>query len=185
MVSIDFALFLEPGNFSEYLDYSKQKLQSLKKGRNFKSILFEEIQKNRNSIENTEFSEKEYELFQFSIDQNENLFYEVYSVYENLKNFTIEEKIEASIDIFFELIWQTNLNGFQIYQMKKRFVNDSKDYFRLKTKTVSTINFETEIQIEEVSDEDLLSYELPNFEKLRDIFINKDLFEKMGFRNNF
>lgn len=180
MITIDFAPFIKHGSFSEYIDYFVSSLKVLKKGYNFKKALLNEVQNKKETCLKEDFTDKEYEIFQFKIDNIENLFYFCFSQYENLKNFSQDEKIKFSIDLLFDLIWNTQpqMRGFRIYQLKKRFINDSREYFSLKSR--ENQQQKQGHDINEIDDVDKIINK-STFDSLKDIFINKELFDKIDF----
>lgn len=167
MKEIDFTMFLGSDKVSDYISFVKHQLQLLKRFKSYKFLLNERII--NFDFSEIEVTEKQLEIFEFKIEKEENLFCFFYFEYEKLKTFSYEEKINASIDLFFDTIWKTALSSFQIFRLQNRFLDDYKEFYLLSNQ--ESIN-QTPTQ---------QNIDLCNSIKLKEIFIDQNLFNKIDF----
>lgn len=167
MKEIDFTLFLGSDKVSDYISFVKHQLQLLKRFKSYKFLLHERIM--NFNFSDREITEKQLEIFEFKIDKEENLFCIFYFEYEKLKTFSYEEKIKASINLFFDTLWKTSLPSFQTFTLQNRFLEDYKEFDILSNQ--EHVNH-TLIQN---------NIDLSKSLKLKEIFKDEKLFNKINF----
>lgn len=139
-------LYIQEVNFTDYKNQYLAFIKCCKTLKNKYDIFRNEIFEILDSSEFEETSEKEREWIQLKINNKENLFYEFYSIIQNIEYHSFNEKVIKATESYIR--WTRTIRFYDIYvtQLNEKFKMDLCEYLILKNEEKEKTEILTKFQ---------------------------------------